>query len=313
MGNFVIHKEIANQDLNMDLSIIIVSFNTKELLKKCLTSIFKFLKNVNFEVIVVDNASADGSVEMVSKKFPQIKLLSNKENLGFGRGNNQGARQARGQWLFFFNSDAYLIDNSLPKLLARFGKQLKIGAVGPLILNEDKTIQQSVGFFPHLPQVFYWMSFLDDLSGGEKLKPYHVDHDRFYQKEQEVDWVTGAALLVKRSVFEKVGGFDEKIFLYSEDVDLCYRIKAKGFKIIFSPVAKIVHLGRGSHKGVNIGAIVGEYKGVLYFYKKYRGFLAQILLQILLKIGALARIFVFGLVQGRKELLIAYWKAFSTN
>ena len=298
--------------MKIELSIIIVSFNTQELLEKCITSIFKFLKGVKFEVIVVDNASTDGSVK-VAQDFRNVKVIVNKKNLGFGTANNQGATKAYGKWLFFFNPDAYLIDNSLPKFLEKLNQQLKIGAAGSLILNEDKTIQQSVGFFPHLPQVFYWMLFLDDLPGGQVLKPYHVDHDSFYAKVQKIDWVTGAALFVRRDVFEKTGGFDERIFLYGEDVDLCYRIKKLGFKIIFSPVAKMVHLGRGSHKGVNIGAIVGEYKGILYFYRKYRGILPQVLLQILLKIGAFLRIIVFGLALGRNELLTAYWKAFNTN
>lgn len=305
-------QEIANTIEFMDLSIIIVSFNTKELLEKCLTSFFRFLKGISFEVIVVDNASTDGSVQ-VAKSFKGVKVIENKKNLGFGTANNQGAKTAIGKWLFFFNSDAYLIDNSLPKLLERLNKDKKIGVAGPLILNTDRTIQQSVGFFPNLPQVFYWMSFLDDLPGGDLLKPYHVDHDGFYKKEQKVDWVTGAAMIARKDVFKKVNGFDEKIFLYSEDVDLCYKIKAAGFKIIFSPAAIVVHLGRGSHKGTNIGAIVGEYKGVLYFYKKYKGQAAQVILKILLKAGAILRIFVFGLVLRRSELLKAYWMAFNTN
>lgn len=295
-----------------EISIIIVSFNTKNLLKKCLASIFKFLKGVNFEVIVVDNASSDDSGQ-VAKSFDVVRVIENKKNLGFGTANNQGARIAAGNWLFFFNSDAYLIDNSLLKLLDRLDKDQKIAVAGPLILNPNRSIQQSVGFFPHLPQVFYWMSFLDDLPGGEMFSPYHVDHDRFYKKEQKVDWVTGAAMLVRRDVFEKISGFDEKIFLYGEDVDLCYRIKKVGFEVTFSPLAKIVHLGRGSHKGQNIGAIVGEYSGVLYFYKKYKGTLAQILLKILLKVGAVLRILIFGVILGRKELLKAYARAFWTN
>ena len=304
----------------MDLSIIIVSFNTKDLLEICLSSVFKFLKGINFEVIVVDNASADGSAQ-VAKSFSKVQVIENRKNLGFGVANNQGAKISKGEWLFFFNSDAYLVDNSLPKLIATLDKDSKIGAAGPLILNEDRTIQQSVGFFPNLPQIFYWMSFIDDLPGGEMLRPYHVDHDRFYlaeassayAKDQKVDWITGAAMLVRREVFEKVGGFDKKIFLYGEDVDLCYKIKRTGFEIIFTPVAKIVHLGRGSSERINILAIVGEYKGLLYFYKKHRGALAQFFLQLLLKWGALLRILIFGIVLQRRELLKAYWKAFWTN
>ena len=198
--------------MTVALSIIIVSFNTKGLLEKCLTSVFKFVKGVTFEIIVVDNASADDSPRLISERYPQAKLISNKKNLGFGIANNQGAAEARGRYLLFLNSDAYLIDNSLVKLIRFLDDNTKIGVAGPLILNPDNSIQQSVGFFPNLPQVFYWMSFLDDLPGGQFLKPYHVDHDSFYKKERQVDWVTGAAMIVMRKLFVKIGGFDKNIF-----------------------------------------------------------------------------------------------------
>lgn len=292
----------------MDVSIIIVSFNTKDLLKKCLASIFEHTEDISFEVIVVDNASSDGSSQ-VAKGFPQVKWLQNDENVGFGRANNQGAKNARGKYLFFFNSDAYFMDNAVSKLVRFADENQQAGAVGPLILNPDDTIQQSVGFFPNLPQVFYWMSFLDDLPGGDFLKPYHVDHDHFYKSEQEVDWITGAAFFVKKDIFQKVGGFDEKIFLYGEDTELCFRIKQAGFKILYSPTASVVHLGRGSHGGVNIGAITGEYKGLTYFYQKYKNKRERQILSLLLKFGAILRILIFGIIYGRKELKEAYTKA----
>lgn len=297
----------------MDVSIIIVSFNTKDLLKKCLESLSEHTKGISYEVIVVDNASTDDSVQMVSKNFPEVKLINNKENVGFGKANNQGAKEAKGRYLFFFNSDAYLKDNAVSKLTKFMDKDSQLGALGPLILNPDGSTQQSVGFFPDLPQVFYWMSFLDDLPGGDFLRPYHVDHDRFYTHQQKVDWITGAAMVVRKDVFEKVGGFDKNIFLYGEDLELCYRIKKAGSEVIFSPVAKIYHLGRGSHGGINIGAIIGEYKGLLYFYKKYRGHTIRQILALLLKLGAILRILIFGIVLGRNELRKAYWKALWTN
>lgn len=294
----------------MDLSIIIVSFNTSELLKKCLESIFKFLEGINFEVIVVDNASIDESPKMVFEKFPTVRLFTNRKNVGFGAANNQGAKVARGKYLFFFNSDAYLVDDSLLKLVERLNEDPKIGVIGPLVLSPNGSIQQSVGFFPNLPQVFYWMSFLDDLPKGEKLKPYHVDHNSFYQKEQEVDWVTGAAMMVRRDIFKKIGGFDKRIFMYGEDVELCFRIKNEGFIVKFTPITKVMHLGRGSVGGANINAIVGEYNGLIYFYRKYRKLPARLVLYLLLKLGAILRIFIFGIMLGRRELLISYYKAF---
>ena len=316
----------------MDLSVIVVNWNTKKLLETCLESIYRYadnersfanaqddgkweqddegVKGINFEVIVVDNGSSDGSQAMVKKKFPQVKLILNKANLGFTKANNQGIKIAKGDYVLLLNSDAYLIENSFRKLLDRarsIGENF--GALGPLLLNEDQSIQQSAGFSPNLPQVFFWMSFIDDLPGGQLLKPYHVDHDNFYKKEQEVDWVTAAAILVSQKVVKEVGALDEKIFMYGEEVEWCYRIKKAGYKIYFSPVTQIVHIGRGSSQKIPTGAFIGEYKAILYFYGKYKGkFFLQIAL-ILLKIGALIRIIIFSLL-GRKELSKSYVEAF---
>lgn len=293
----------------MELSVIVVSYNTKKLLENCLRSIFRFTKGISFEVIVVDNASDDESVDMVKKKFPQAKLILNRQNAGFAKGNNQGIRIAKGKYIFLLNSDAYLIENSFEKLLKNIKSRSKLGAIAPQLLNVDKSNQQSVGYFPHLPQVFYWMSFIDDLPGGAILKPYHIDHDSFYKNGQEVDWATAAALLVPKKIIEKVGSLDQHIFMYGEEVEWCYRIKKAGFKIYFTPLTKIIHIGRGSHQKVPTQAFIGEYKGLIYFYKKYKSKFSLQILKLLLKIGALVRITIFG-VLGRKQLANSYVEAF---
>ena len=153
------------------------------------------------------------------------------------------------------------------------------------------------------------MSFIDDLPGGTLLTPYHVDHDSFYRKDQKVDWVTGAAILVPRDVITKVDSLDEKIFMYGEEVEWCWRIKNAGHKIYFTPTTKIIHIGRGSSRKIPTSAFIGEYKAVLYFYQKYKGKFSLQIVRLLLKIGALARIIVFGLL-GRKELAKSYVEAF---
>lgn len=292
----------------MDLSLVIVNWNTKKLLQKCLASIYQFTKGINFEVIMVDNGSQDGSPAMVKKKFPLVKLILNNDNLGFTKANNQGIKAAKGEFIMLLNSDAYLIENSLAKLVEKAstieGSSLRLGGLGPQLLNEDRSIQQSAGFFPSLPQVFWWMSFIDDLPGGWLLKPFHVDHDIFYQKNRQVDWVTGAAILVPKEVIAKVGALDENIFMYGEEVDWCYRIKNAGYKIYFTPQTKIVHLGRGSET-VSSNSYIGEYQGVLYFYRKYKSRFSLQIVRLLLKMGALLRIVVFGLLR-RRELAKIY-------
>lgn len=293
----------------MDLSVIIVNWNTKKLLADCLASIYKYNKDLNFEVIVVDNGSKDGSQAMMKKKFPQVNLILNKDNLGFAKANNQGIKAAKGEYLLLLNSDTYLIENSLQKLVKKAKSIENLGALGPLLVNADKSIQQSVGFLPHLPQVFYWMSFLDDLPLGKFLKPYHVDHDSFYKSQQEVDWLTGAAILIPSVVIKKVGPLDESIFMYGEDVELCARIKKSKYEIIYSPITKIVHIGRGSSGKISKNAFIGEFRGVIHFYKKYKNPQLLQILHIFLKIGALARIIIFSLL-GRFQLASAYVEAF---
>ncbi len=289
----------------MDLSVIIVSFNTKKLLEDCLKSTYKFTEGINFEVIVVDNGSKDESSLMVKKKFPQVKLILNKDNLGFTKANNQGIKAAKGKYILLLNSDTYLIENSLKKLVEKANSLENLGAMGPLLLNQDQTIQQSVGFFPHLVQVFLWMSFIDDLPGGQYFKPYHVDHDNFYKQDHQVDWVTAAAILIPKEVIKNVGALDEKIFMYGEEVDWCYRAKQKSYNIYFLQSTKIVHIGRGSSQKIPTKAFIGEYQGIIYFYKKYKSKLSLQIVLALLKMGALARIVIFSLL-GRKELAKSY-------
>lgn len=295
--------------MKIDLSVIIVNWNTKKLLDDCLSSIYKFTEGITFEVIVVDNGSEDGSSQMVKKQYPQVKLILNKDNLGFTKANNQGIKIAKGKYILLLNSDTYLVEKSLKKLVDRAKSTDNLGALGPMLLNEDRTIQQSVGFFPHLPQVFWWMSFIDDLPFGIMLHPYHVNHDVFYKSDHEVDWVTGAAILVPKKVITKVGALDEQIFMYGEEVDWCWRIKCANFKVLYSPATRIVHIGRGSTGKISKNAIIGEYKGIKYFYQKHKGRLSLQLLRTLLKIGALARIAAFG-VLGRKETAKFYAEAF---
>lgn len=293
----------------MDVSIIIVNWNTKKLLEECLNSVFKFTKGINFEAIVVDNNSKDGSVQMVEQKFPKVNLVKNQKNEGFAKANNIGIKKAKGKYIFLLNSDAYLIENSLLKLMQLAKKQKNLGVLAPQLLNSDKSIQQSVGFFPDLPQIFFWMTFLDDLPLGQYLKPYHVDHNIFYKSTQKVDWITGAAMFIPKNVIEKSGPLDEKIFMYGEDVEWCWRIKKAGFEILLTPETKIVHVGHGSSAKMPQKAFIGEYEGLKYFYKKHRSNSSLHIVRILLKIGALARIIIFSLL-GRKETAKAYVEVF---
>lgn len=293
----------------MELSVIIVNWNTKNLLDDCLSSIYKYTKDISFEIIVVDNGSNDGSEGMMKNKYPQVKLILNRKNLGFAKANNIGIKTAKGKYILLLNSDTYLIENSFPILIEYAAMQENLGVLAPQLLNQDKSIQQSVGFCPNLPQVFYWMSFIDDLPFGQLLRPYHVDHNMFYKKNQQVEWATGAAFLFPKSIIHKAGSLDEKIFMYGEDIEWCHRIKKSGFDVIYTPLTKIVHIGRGSSGKISTKAFIGEFEGLEYFYKKHKSNLSLQIVRILLKIGALARILIFGAL-GRKETSRAYVEVF---
>lgn len=300
-----------------DLSVIIVNWNTREITKNCLQSLFEQTKDIDFEVWVVDNGSTDGSVEMVEKEFPQVKLIKNSDNLGFAKANNQALRQAQSKFILLLNSDTIILNNALAKMVAFMEKNSTVGISSCQLLNEDKTIQASGGYFPTLFRVFAWMFFLDDLPFlGRLVKPFHPHEPTFYTKDPTFksqhfqDWVTGAFFLIRQEVVKEIGLLDENFFMYAEEMEYCFRAKQKGWRVIYTPRAQIVHLGRKSSVIGSKGAILGEYKGLSYFYQKHRSPLARQILKLLLKAGAMLRILVFGIILGKEEAKTFYAEAF---
>jgi len=241
----------------MTLSVIILSYNTKKLLSNCLNSVIKNTQGIDDEIIVVDNASTDGSVSLVKQKFPQVRLVRNTKNLGFAAGNNRGLEIARGKWVLFLNTDTEIKKNA-PKKLVDFAKtKPKLGVVGPRLLNADNSRQPAAARFFTLPNVFLW------LFCGDRLLFESPD------RAKKADWVMGSAFLVKRKAVEKVGGLDEKFFMYIEDQEWCYRFKKAGFEVWFYPEAEIYHFVRGSSPEGKQKAIWWIYEGLIYFYQKH--------------------------------------------
>lgn len=318
----------------MDLSIVIISFNTKELTTECLKSIFRNTKDISYEVIVVDNSSADGSVDSIRNfQFPaavqahyseksrgiskyQLKMIENKENVGFAKANNQGANLAKGKYILFLNSDTVVRDNVLGRMVKWMDKRDDVGVATCALINKDGTIQGSGGYFPTLFKVFSWMFFIEDLPFLDRvIKPFHPVHSSsfFYKglgqfkKARNQDWVTGAFLLTKADVFKKVGGFDEDYFMYTEEVDLCFRIKKLGKNIWYLPEWQIIHLGgASSHKEF---PILSEFKSIKLFYKKNMPDWQYFWLRLFMKAGTIFRSIIFGLING-KEAYRLYARAF---
>jgi GT2 family glycosyltransferase len=300
----------------VDLSIIIPSCNTKKLLQDCLVSVFKQTKNISFEVMVIDNASKYNIKNQISKikntyQKSNIILIQNKQNLGYAKANNQALRQAQGDYILFLNSDTVILNKAIENSLSFMEKERKVDILGCQLLNKNKTIQPSGGFFPQLSQIFYWMFFIDELPLLKRvIKPYQQSQKKFYKKTRELDWATGAFLLVKKRVVKKIKGFDERFFMYGEEVDFCYRAKRLGFKTWFYPEAKIIHLKSQSPGGGFEKSVLGEYQGVKKFYQKHQPPWQLPLLRLWLKIGALSRIFIFGILKGNKKKRKIYEKAF---
>lgn len=281
----------------MTLSIIILSYNTKELTINCINSIVDQYKQEldkdQFEIIVVDNASMDDSTEAVEKlKIENLKLIKSPDNLGFSRGCNLGANNAKGSYLLFLNSDTEIKDQGFVKMVEYLEKNEQIGILGGALKNEDGTAQTSAGNFYNLPNLFLMLYGHD-----KRVSPKII---------QKVDWVSGASLMIKKSIFEKIGGFAKELFMYMEDVELCFKANKKGFLTCFYPEIILYHKELGS--GNKSFAIINIYKGILFFYKKYMPRWQYEIARAMLFIKAFY-LSNLGKITGKKYLQETYGKA----
>lgn len=285
----------------MDLSIVIISFNTVKLTSDCLASVVKSFRgsDISYEIIVVDNDSTDGSREMIKNRYPKVILIQNKENVGFGRANNQGIRKAKGEYILLLNSDTIIPNNTIPKLYA-FTTQHPRSFVGPKLLNIDRTPQTSCGPFFSLPVVFAALFLKGDVIGVTRWSP---------KKTRRVDWVSGACIMAAKKLFLDDLLFDENIFMYMEEVDLLMRAKKKGYGTYFYAGSPVIHLGSGSSVTKRTGPVLNIYKGFLYVYAKHNSKRAIVVLKLLLKIKALIS-FVVGYVSGNAYLKNTYGQAY---
>jgi len=300
----------------MDLSIIITSYNTQRLTKDCISSIVKNTKGIKYEIIVVENASSDDSLltlRRLQKQHANIRLLVNKKNIGFGAGNNQAMKMAKGRYFLLLNSDT-VVGKILPEMINWMDNNRKVGISSCKLLNKDKSTQGTGGYFPTLLSVFSWMIIQDLPLVDRIIKPFHpqksklnFSRNRFYETKKQLDWLTGAFLLIRKEVYDKVGDFDSDYFMYVEEVDYCYQAKKLGWEVWYLPKWSILHYGAASGKAGS--HIIKEYEGLITFYKKNMPKWQMPLLRLFLKVGAFWRMIVFGLIEGRGSAVI-YAKAF---
>ena len=290
------------------LSIVTLSYNTKDLTLACLKSVAsqyeQELENKEFEVIVVDNNSNDSSAEEVGnyvssvKYGGSIKLIQNKENTGFAKGCNLGAKAAKGKYILFLNSDTQVLDKGFLSMIDFLEKNPKIAILGGKIENSDGSIQRSCGKFYNL------FNLLIVLLGFERFGFSRSSPD----KVQRVDWVSGACMMVRQDVFEKLTGFDEKLFMYVEDMEICYRARKLDFSTYFYPNLRLRHKSFGSSN--RTFAIINIYKGILYFYAKHKTRFEYLIAKTLLILKAEILILI-GFLTFNSELRDRYKKAIS--
>ncbi len=291
----------------MKLAVVIVSYNTKELLKNCLRSIYEKKWTNNIEVVVVDNGSTDGSGEMVKHDFPKVKFIQQGYNSGFTVANNAGIKSVDADYYLLLNSDTEVFEGSLDKLV-KFASEGNYGVASCELVYADDSFQANAGELPTLFPMFAWLSGLDDILGKLFVfSSYQARDPRYYQKDREVGWVSGAAELISRKVISKIGILDENIFMYGDDVEYCLRAKKAGFKVGWTRQAKIMHLGGKSWSSPKYNQWKGEFKGLLYIYRKFYGNLAAFGLRILIYIFTLIRSAAF-LILGKFEFSRTYAK-----
>lgn len=268
-----------------DVSIIIVNWNLRDYLRRCLESICSRSDSLIVETIVVDNASSDGSIGMMEEDFPEVSVIINQENTGFARACNQGMKKARGRYFFLLNNDAEIMEDGLSFLVDYMDAHPDTGVCGPRVVSGDGTLQiHSKGFYPSIPRIagqFFLPGYFRHPC-GRSLGLYEFNDD---MKICEFDWLSGCAMLVRREAVECVGLLDAGVFMYCEDIDWCYRMKKSEWKVKYLPQAKVLHYG-GRSMLRQRGAIVGSHAaGLVAFYSRYHKHSAALLFRMVLTAG----------------------------
>jgi GT2 family glycosyltransferase len=238
------------------ISIIIVNYNGKEHTRACLQSLRALSRMNEYEIILVDNCSTDGSVEALHREFPEVTIIAQTTNGGFGQANNRGARSAKGEYLFFLNNDTVFIHNIIETLHEFLERHRSVGAVAPMLLNSDGSFQLSFGKYPSLYQEF--------LTKNSFSVPKSMSNDLLPKR---VDWVSFAAVMIRTSAFEDIHGFDERYFMYFEDADCCYRLGQKGYTTFYHPGCSLIHISGASWQRGVLTAVDVEYRRsqILYY------------------------------------------------
>jgi N-acetylglucosaminyl-diphospho-decaprenol L-rhamnosyltransferase len=275
----------------LDLSIIVVNWNTLELLAKCLSSVWDEIRTLHplrVETLVVDNASTDGSAQMVRERFPWVMLIENQDNVGFARANNQAILQSTGRYVLLLNPDTEVRPGALEALVRFMETHPQAGGAGARLLNPDGTLQVSCYPAPTLWRELWRMFHLD------ALRPYGVYHmqDWDVNRHRQVDVVQGACLILRQETLDQVGLLDDEYFIYSEEVDLCHRLQQVGWELYWVPQAQVVHYGGQSTQQVAAEMFLRLYQGKILFFRKHYGWLTTQVYKFILLVATLTRLLI---------------------
>lgn len=275
----------------INASVVVVNWNTKELLENCLSSLDGEERSLQLEILVVDNNSSDGSADMVASKFPDVKLIRNQQNRGFAKANNQALSISSGRYILLLNSDACLVNNSISLMLEFMDSRPEAGIIGPRLLNADGSLQFSCYNVPSVFRTFLEMTFISRLfpwDTGNML--YHFGYDKI----KEVGYVSGACMMIRREVLDDIGLLDERFFIYAEEADFCMRAKESGWKIFFIPGAKVKHYLRQSVGRYGIEKMTAEkLKSNYLLFRKHYGKLSADMFVVLSCFWELPKLLLF--------------------
>jgi len=252
----------------VDLSIVIVNWNTRDLLRDCLISVYDTVERQTYEVLVVDNNSTDGSAEMVVAEFPRVRLIRNQDNAGFARANNQAIQVSCGRHVLLLNSDAMLLPGTADTMVELLDRQPDVGVVGVQVLNRDGSFQASHADFPSLVGELLLATRLAGLLRGATYPHYPAEQS---QHDRTTDWVSGACLMARRTAVDEVGPLDESYFMYTEETDWCYRMRQAGWVVYYLAGARVIHWGSQSSRRVPERRRSLVYRSKWLFMRKHRG------------------------------------------
>lgn len=296
-----------NNMTNLDLSVIILSYNTKDITGRCLGKL-KIAKGYcegrlknKIHVTVLDNGSIDNSAQAIKTDYPWVKLIVSKENLGFSKGNNSVMKGVKTPFILLLNSDVYLEEESLYRALAYFRVNLNCDVLGARLNYPDCRLQPSSGNLPAPLNIIFWIFGLSLLPLVNKLiPPFHPKEGSYFSKAHQVGWIMGAFFMLKKEVFDKTLGFDEKFFMHMEEVEWCKRIKDYGYKIWYSPFIKMIHL-HGASTNFDLGlSFLNELKGIKYYLNKHYKF-SYFLVKLFVLIGLIFRVIAFSILGKTKR------------